>query len=312
MPCVPSLPDRVLAKAAAAQADGWSQLWEEIDEVFIPARSGLLIGLDDGSLMSGQVLSHWQEFIARGDLASRLGGVTTTRAQRIGAALSPTEQSEESLTTTITEAVSASVHLAVRTAMEQVVATWRKHLYGSGLLTARGHQVTPTDREAMLAKPVDDWRRMVTDQVKEALRKAREERPDLSADEQTVVDVVFAVAVAADHEAPTEVKLPSFGQPEDDSEADSAPGSSTGPSVLEQEPAAPGSTVGARLAVEELLGADVVRSIVEAARTDLLERAGTVIDNEQLRLERVLESPEGLGLRVGALLDAASTVNIAE
>ncbi len=46
---------------------------EETDGVFIPARSRMLEGLTDGSLMSGQVLSHWQEFIARGDLASRLG-----------------------------------------------------------------------------------------------------------------------------------------------------------------------------------------------------------------------------------------------
>ncbi len=55
-----------------------------------------------------------------------------------------------------------------------------------------------------------------------------------------------------------------------------------------------------------------MRSILEAARTDLVMRSATVIDDERLRLERVLENPEDLGLRVGALLDAASAVNIAE
>ncbi|GAB3247635.1 GTPase family protein [Kineosporia babensis] len=288
-----SLPPRarLLAKAAAAQADGWSQLWEETDEVFIPARSGMLSRLGDGSLMSGQVLSHWQESIARGDLGSRLGGTTTTRTQRIGAALTSPESSDAPLTSTICEAVSAAVHHDVRTAMEQVVTTWRKHPYGVGLLTARGHQVTPTEREKLLAKPVDDWRRAVAEQVTKALGQVRAERPDLVADEQTVVDVMFALAVAGDH-------------------------ADTGSQAAAPDPAEPalagGSTTGARLAVEELLGQESVRSIVEAARADLLERAGTVMDNERLRLERVLESPEGLGLRVGALLDAASAVNIAE
>ncbi|WP_285619011.1 dynamin family protein [Kineosporia sp. NBRC 101677] len=306
-----SLPPRarLLAKAAAAQADGWSQLWEETDEVFIPARSRMLEGLADGSLMSGQVLSHWQEFIARGDLASRLGGVTTTRTQRIGAALSQAEESEEPLAATICEAVSASVHHSVRTAMEQVVVTWRKHPYGVGLLTARGHQVTPTDRENLLGRPVDEWRRGVTEQVTEALNKVRQERPDVSVDEQTVVDVMFTVTVAPDHDA-TSVSSPAGGTGAVGEQADPST-EGTGPAA-EPEDVPAGSTVGARLAVEELLGAETVRAIVDAARADLLERAGSVMENERLRLERVLESPEGLGLRVGGLLDAASAVNIAE
>jgi hypothetical protein len=299
---------RILAKAAAAQADGWSQLWEDIDAVFIPARFSMLEELSDGSLMSGQVLSHWQEFIARGDLASRLGGVTSTRVQRIGAALTQPEQSEQPLTASVCEAVSASVHHGVRTAMEQVIGTWRKHSYGAALLTARGHQVTPADRESLLAKPVADWREKVTQQVTQALGKAREEHPDLSVDQQTVIDVMFVLTVAADHNAPGTARSRGARMPVKPAAAavgkpETAPG--------EQE-TTPGSTVGARLAVEELLGEDTVRSIIDAAREDLLFRAGIVIDDERLRLERVLENPEDLGLRVGALLDAASAVNIAE
>lgn len=299
---------RILAKAAAAQADGWSQLWEEIDAVFIPARFSMLDELSDGSLMSGQVLSHWQEFIARGDLASRLGGVASTRVQRIGAALTQPEQSEQPLTTTVCEAVSASVHHSVRAAMEQVIATWRKHPYGAALLTARGHQVTPADRESLLAKPVADWRQKVAQQVTEALSKAREEHPELSVDQQTVVDVMFVLTVAADHNVTGTARNRAARTP-------GKPGPTAGgnaEATAGEEETTPGSTVGARLAVEELLGEDTVRSIIEAAREDLLFRAGIVIDDERLRLERVLENPEDLGLRVGALLDAASAVNIAE
>ncbi|GAA3592719.1 hypothetical protein GCM10022223_04300 [Kineosporia mesophila] len=302
---------RTLAKAAAAQADGWSQLYEEIDGVMIPARFAMLDGLADGSLMSGQVLSHWQEFIARGDLASRLGGTTTNRAQRLGAALTQPDQDEASLATTIGEAVTASVQHSVRTAMEQVLATWRGHTYGVSLLTARGHQVAPADPEKLLAKPVGEWREKVTQRTTEALAKARRERPDLKVDEQAVIDVVFALAVTPDagHDASgktvaKKVRVRAGLR---------AGASETAESTDVEAPAGtPGSTVGARLAVEELLGEDVLRSILEAARTDLVMRSATVIDDERLRLERVLENPEDLGLRVGALLDAASAVNIAE
>ncbi|MDP9825135.1 dynamin family protein [Kineosporia succinea] len=286
---------RVLAKAAAAQADGWSQLYEEIDGVMIPARFAMLDALSDGSLMSGQVLSHWQEFIARGDLASRLGGGSAGRAQRLGAALSSSDTDDRALATTVCDAVTASVHHAVRASMERVLSTWREHPYGASLLTARGHQVAPMDQETLLAKPIGEWREKVTQRVHEALAKAREERADLRVDEQTVADVMFALAISPDPgHAVSPVKAPG-ATPEPETTVPSA-----------------GSTVGARLAVEELLGEGIVRSILEAARTDLVMRSATVIDDERLRLERVLENPEDLGLRVGALLDAASAVNIAE
>lgn len=283
---------RLLAKAAATQADGWSTLYEEIDSVFIPARFAMLDQLTDGSVMTGQVLSHWQEFIARGDLASRLGGTTTSRVQRLGAALSAQEQVGEPLATTICQAVSGFVHQAVRTAIEQTIALWREHSYGVELLAARGHQVAPTEQEKLLAKPVEEWRRAVTGQVTQAWEKAQAENSDLTADERTVVDVVFALVVARDHHAKPLTPL-------------------TGGTPVE-EPGAGAVTEGARMAVQELLGEETVLAIVEEARNDLLMRAGTVIDDERLRLERVLESPEHLGLRVGALMDAASAVNIAE
>ncbi|MBT0769351.1 dynamin family protein [Kineosporia sp. J2-2] len=306
-----SLPSRarILAKAAAAQADGWSQLYEDTDAVMIPARVTLLDGLADGSLVSGQVLSHWQEFIARGDLAARLGGTSSGRAQRIGAAITQQETTEQSLTTTICEAVSATVHQAARSGLEQVVSTWRGHVYGAALLTARGHQVAPLEQDKLLAKPVGEWREQVAGQVKQALAKAVEAAPDgLTVDEQTLVDVVFMLTVSEDS---------SLEDPDHSGsrlgEAFFAPDSHTGGKAADgAEPVASGSTLGAHLAVVELLGEETVRSIIEEARTDLANRAGAVIDDERRRLERMLENPEDLGLRVGALLDAASAVNIAE
>lgn len=290
---VQSLPARarVLAKAAATQADGWSQLYQEIDDVFIPARGALLDQLTDGSLMTGQVLSHWQEFIARGDLATRLGGTGTSRVQRRAGTLSTSDQSGQPLSKTIGQAVSDSVHHAVRSAIEQTLGKWREYSYGASLLSARGHQVAPAEQEKLLAKTVDDWCRTVTGQVTAAREKAMHDRPDLSVDEGAVVDVVFALAMAADHRA------------------------ASSPTSVGEDPDAAGvgtSTTGARLALEELLGESGVRAILDEARNDLLVRAGTVIDNERLRLERVLESPEHLGLRAGSLLDAASAVTAAE
>ena len=284
-----SLPERaeLLAVASEAQVVGWQLLHDEVEAVFATARPRLLASLVDGSLLSGEVLARWQELMADEGFVRRLDGRPESLTDRVGAAMTTAvrrdNEEAQPLDVPVTESVTAAIRAALRSATEDVLNRWRRHPFGSALLTARGHQVTANDIESTLERAVRDWRVGVSSRIATAVEDAVAGTTDAGIDAQTAADVMFVVAVdeRSDRSA-------------DESVADSA-----------------GTVAAARRIVAGFLGMEPVRSVAADARADLVSRAAIMLDTERRRLERLLESVESRTGRAAAVRTAAELVEAA-
>ena len=68
------------------------------------------------------------------------------------------------------------------------------------------------------------------------------------------------------------------------------------------------SVTAARRIVEEYVGTEKIDALIIWARTDLADRAGVLLDGERRRLERLLESEDGVTGRGDALRAAVELV----
>ena len=284
----------LLAVAAEAQAVGWQLLHDEVDAVFTTARPRLLASLVDGSLLSGEVLARWQEQIADGGFVRRLDRRPQSLTDRMSAAVSTAvttavrRDGEEAqpLDVPVIEGAAAAIRAALRAATEDVLNRWRRHSFGSALITARGHQVTSNDIEPQLEREVRSWRVGVSSRVAAAVEDVVTDATEVRIDSQAVADVMFVVAV---------------DERSEQSAAESAPDSTD--SI--------GTVAAARRIVAGFLGAEKVQFVAADARADLTARAGMMIDAERRRLERLLESAETRTGRGEAVRMAAEYVEAA-
>jgi Dynamin family len=277
-----SLPARgqLLAAAADAQAVGWQQLRDEVDDVFGVARLRLLASLIDGSLVRGEVLARWQEFIADGEFVRRLDSGAFKLADRVNAVVRRDPEAAQPLDVPVTEGIAASIRASTRAATEAVLARWRRYPFGAALLAARGHQVSASDVEARLARAVRDWRLEVSSRIAIAVEEATASAPQARVDLQTAADVLFVIIVDERSE-----------QGEDGKSA--------------------GTLAAGRRIVESFLGAEPVRFLVADARADLVSRAAVLLDAERRRMERLLESTDAAAGRGDALRTALQLLEAA-
>jgi GTPase SAR1 family protein len=287
---VASLPGRtdLLALAAEAQAVGWTQLRCEVEDVFIETGAQLASSLTDGSLISGEVLARWQEFMADGEFVRRLDGGPPSLADRVSSVVRREEETVTPFDVPVTEGVTDVVRGAIRTATDEVLDRWRRRSFGTALLTVRGHQATATDVGMRLERAVRDWRLEVSARIAALVESTTTEDAEARVDAQTASDVLFMVLV---------------------DERSSASSSDSSDSADSSDDAPAAGTVGAaRRIIERFLGAEPVRTLVAEARADLRSCASVVLDGERRRLERLLESNESVAGRGDALRTAVELV----
>jgi hypothetical protein len=278
-----SLPERIelLAVAAQAQAAGWHELRAEVDDVFGSAGDDLADGLIDGSLVRGELLARWQEFIADGEFARRLDGAAATLTDRVNAAVRRDPEIVVPLDVPVTQGVTDTIRAAVRATTDDLLSRWRSYPFGAALIALRGQTVTATDVETRLERTARDWRLKVSTAINVAVEAAAGADPQTRPDRQTVADVLFMVVM--------------------DDETGSR----------EVSPAAV-TVAAARRIVERYLGAELVARLVQVARTDLAARAVEVMDAERRRFERLLESDDNVSGRSRALRSAVELVEAAD
>ena len=242
---VASLPARtsLLATAADAQAAGWTQLRAQVAAGFGSAGHRLTHSLSDGSLVNGELLARWQEFMADGEFVRRLDAGSSTLADRVTAAVRREPEVVTPFDVPVTEVVTDAVRAALRSATDDVLTGWRQYPFGVALLAARGHQATGSDVEPRLERAVRDWRSGVSARITAAVEAATPSDSDARVDLQTAADVLFVVLVDARAEA----------------DAVDSPAAAT--------------VAAARRIIERFLGAEAVEELLGSARAELAARA---------------------------------------
>jgi len=273
-----------LVAAAHAQDGARKALRREADDAYARALDRIHDGLSDGSLLRGEVLARWQEFVGTGELLrsleSRIGRLRDHLVNMLRGRPAPEEQLGEALQT----GVEALITAQLASAADDASRRWRGIGGGPSLVAARPDLAVPTPGvEERVSRAVRDWQGYVLELV-------RTEGGDKRSTARVLSYGVNAVGVL--------LMLVVFSQTAGLSGAEV--GIAGGTAVLAQ-----------RL-LEAIFGDQAVRTLAAKAKAELLHRAGDLLDADRSRYEAVLDDLAAVdGADADALQRAVEAVEAA-
>lgn len=260
-----SLQQRTAAVAAAVEEQrvAAGTLEEAAAAAYDAARDGVDQGVRSGSLLRGEVLARWQEFVGTGEwmrsLQNRVGQVR----DRVAAALTGRPAPAESLQDALESSVERLLRAEADRAAERTVTAWRALPAGPALLGDRERELaaaSPDFPEAAAAQ-VRDWQGTVLDLVRSEGADKRS-RARLLSWGVSGTGAVVMVAVFAH----------------------------TGGLLGGEVAVAGGTTAVGQRVLEAVFGDAAVRSLAERARADLGERSEALLRYEQDRFDALVEA----------------------
>ena len=157
-----------IADAAVAQADAADRLRRDATAAYDEGVRAVLSGIEDGTLMRGEVLARWQEFVGTGELLKGL----ETRVGRLRDRLVNTVRGRPQQAERITVAVESGLELLIlehaEASAERAEAAWRQLASGQALLDDAGAELGRASRELRrnAERSVREWQQEVLDMVR--------------------------------------------------------------------------------------------------------------------------------------------------
>ncbi|MGS2645368.1 ABC transporter [Streptosporangium sp. LJ11] len=270
-----SLSTRVPALAAAVdrQHTGAEELRSMADAAYAVGLSTFDEGMRDGSLLRGEVLARWQDFIGTGDLMRSLESRVGRFRDRVVAFVTGRPAPESELRIALESGVEALIRASADSAAERLLESWSSHPSGRALLEREGVAVAgrlgraSADLPARAEEAVRGWQSYVLDLVREE-----------GADRRTTARVtsfglngaglLLMIAVFASTGGLTGIEV----------------GIAGGTSVLSQK------------VLEAVFGDQAVRDLTVKARSDLRARVAILLGQDADRFTDLLDAvqpPEG-------------------
>jgi energy-coupling factor transporter ATP-binding protein EcfA2 len=257
-----SLSKRVLMLSAATteQNAATAALHQEVTAAYVAALKAVEHAMTDGTLLRGEVLARWQEFVGTGEFLRQVEAGIARMRDRITAAVKgnppPTSELGEALQSGVAELLTAQE----RGALATVFRRWRQLPGGPELIAAHPELATPEAADtAKVERLVRDWQGDVLDLV-------RAEGNDRRTSARVLSFGVNGVGVI--------LMLLVF----------SHTGGVTGAEVG----IAGGSAVLAQRILEAIFGDQAVRDLASKARGRLMARAEDLYAVEQARLHEAV------------------------
>ena len=231
--------------------------------------------LSDGSLLRGEVLSRWHDFVGTGDFFRSLDNTIGRLRDRVGSALRGQPAAAQKVEDALETGIYAVVMDAAARASEGTRARWRATRAGRSLLQRLDAAPTPTgsaspagtspeeEFSAAVAAEIRLWQASVLDMIREEGAGKRQRARFLSLSVNAVAVLMMVAAF-------------------------SLTGGLTG---VEVGIAGGSGVVGAKL-LESIFGEDAVRRMATRARTDLLERMGALLREHGRPFTEVLAETE--------------------
>ena len=259
-----SLAQRVTGIAAAVegQAQAGTALRAAAAAAYAEARTGVDEGVRSGSLLRGEVLDRWQEFVGTGEWMRSLQAQVGRLRDRITAAVTGRPTPAADLQDALESSVERLLRAEADRAAERTVTAWRSLPGGAGLVAGREgdlERVSPDFPEAAAAQ-VRDWQGFVLDLVRSEGADKRTQARLLSWGVNGAGAVVM-VAVFAHT------------------------GGLTGGEVA----VAGGTTALGQRVLEAVFGDAAVRSLAARAREDLERRADELLRYEEERFDALVD-----------------------
>jgi hypothetical protein len=260
-----SLRQRVsaLAREVDDQLATAAQLRDAADGYYTDALLEFDDGIRSGSVLRGEVLARWQEFVGTGQFTRNLEQGIGRLRDRVTAFLT----GRQAPTAAVEQALESSVETLVRSAAdgaaERTVDSWREHVAGRALLADRGPELSHSSGEfrPALEREVRAWQGRVLELVaSEGGQKRSWAR--LASFGTNGAGLVLMLAV--------------FAQT----------GGLSGVEVL----VAGGTSAASQKVLEAVFGDSAVRTLAARARADLLERVEARLLIERSRFTEIVDA----------------------
>lgn len=259
---VRSLSARVFELAAAAdeQAETAAELRSEVDAAYDAALHHVDAASSDGSLLRGEVMARWQEFVGTGELMRALESKIGRVRDRVTAAVQGKAAPGADLAEALESGVEALVRSAADGAAERASTAWRARPAGRSLLGDDDLRRSSPGLQEATARAVRDWQTFVLDLVRDQAQGKRRTARYLAFGVNGLALMVMIVVFAH-----------------------------TGGLVAGEVAVAGGASALSQKILEAVLGDQAVRSLAEQARADLHRRVSELLEGERSRFTTRLD-----------------------
>ncbi len=250
-----------VADALDAQIELAEALYRDVDTVYRDAVETVAEQCADGTLLRGEVLSSWQEFVGTGELLKSV----EERVSRIRDRFVDGMTGKRTRSTEVVDAIETGVHLLLvehaEATAEKVSRSWGALPSGRSLLgDDAGFRRASRDFRVKAERTVHDWRQAVLELV-------RVEGADKRMTAKFLAFGVNGIAVA--------LMIVTFSRRADAN-------------------AAGGTAVLGRRLLDAIFGESVVDDLVSKAHSDLDSRVASLFEEELQRFHGLLSSPDTL------------------
>jgi len=280
-----TLPDTVLSlsRASAEQEVATTALHQEVRTAYLEAMESVEQAMADGSLLRGEVLARWQEFVGTGQFLRQVEAGISRLRDRITAALKgsapPASELGEALQSGVAELLTAQS----RGASATVLRRWRQLPGGQPLVAAHPELADPEPGSAeKVQRLVREWQGDVLDLVRAESGNRRTTARVLSFGVNGVSVILMLLVF-------------------------SHTGGLTGGEVG----IAGGSAVLSQRILEAIFGDQAVRELAAKARSKLMLRARELYAGEQARLHAAVSAVQVRAGQTGRIEAALADVQAA-
>jgi 50S ribosome-binding GTPase len=269
-----------LSKATTAQDVASAALHREVKAAYVAAMEAVEHSISDGTLLRGEVLARWQEFVGTGELLRQVEAGISRLRDRITAAFKGSPPPVADLGEALQSGVAELLTAQSRGASATVLRRWRQLPGGPELVTAHPELAVPAPESAgKIERLVRDWQG-------EVLTLVRAEGKDRRTTARVLSFGVNGVGVI--------LMLVVFSQT----------GGITGGEVG----IAGGSAVLAQRILEAIFGDQAVRELADKARRQLVAKVEALYAVEQARLHAAVTAVQVSPGQAGRIAAASAAV----
>jgi hypothetical protein len=255
-----------VADAAAEQVAAVVRLREDVDRSYDAAIAAVSKSSADGTLLHGEVLARWQEFVGTGELLKSLENRVGWVRDRIVNAVKGKPQQAQRVTVAVESGLETLILEHAEAAAERAEASWQSLASGQALLAEAGEDLGRASRDfrRRAEREVRDWQA-------DLLEMVRTEGADKRTTARFLAYGVNGLSVA--------LMVVVFAH--------------TGGALVGAEAgiAGGGAVLGQKL-LEAVFGDQAVRSLAERSRRSLEGRVAVLLEAERRRYTDLLESLE--------------------
>ena len=252
-----------VADAAGAQTDAVARLRADVMENYDAALRKVDEASADGTLLRGEVLARWQEFVGTGELLKSLESKVSWLRDRLTNTVKGTPQSAGRVTVAVESGLQTLVLEHAEAAAERTDAAWRQTPAGRALVQGHERDLSRASRDlrARTERAIRDWQQGV-------LAMVRTEGADKRSTARFLAYGVNGLSVA--------LMVVVFA--------------STGGVTGTEVGIAGGSAVLGQKLLEAVFGDQAVRRLAAAARKDLHQRVSALLEDERRRFVDLLDT----------------------